>query len=278
MAAQLKRDRGALQLSRVDLQLGESRASGSVRFRAGRLTAALDQLVLAPALVHALSPSLDPSWPIRIRGAVDGPLEALDLDLGLDAGPSSAELRGQLSLLTRRFRLVGHLDTIGIAALQRTRSHVRGTVALAAEGQLANGGVVGTLTLRNAHGFMLTSPFYRGLADAHLNGRSFELVRARAEVPGAKIAGRGQGAWNEGLHIGFGIVITDALALRHVSATLRILIGLNGILPGRTVEGALDKRPGQPIEVTHHVLPIGASQLVFLYRMLTGAVPSVGDQ
>jgi hypothetical protein len=275
VAAQLRRAGGDAQLARIDAQLGDSRLRGSVHFRRGRLTAALDDLLLAPALVHELVPALDPRWPIRVRGAIDGPLEALDLALRVDGGPSTTELRAQLSWPTRRFRFVGHVDTLPIAVLQRRWSHVRGTVELAGEGQVVHQGVVGTLTLRNVRGFMMTSPFYRGMADVRFDGRSAELERARVDVPGAKIGGRGHGTYGEGFHVGYGVVITDALALRHVPKTLRVLIGLNGILPGRTIEGELEQRPGEKVELSYHVLPIGFAQLKFLYRVLTGRVPTV---
>ncbi|MCU1281678.1 MAG: hypothetical protein JWM53_5224, partial [bacterium] len=277
-AARLRRGDGEVELARVEAQLGDSRLRGSGHFRRGRLTAAVDELVLAPALVHELSPVLDPLWPLFVRGAVDGPLDALDLALRVDGGPSTTALRAQLSWPTRRFRLAGHVDTFTIAVLQRRRSHVRGTFELAGEGQLVHDGVVGTLTLRNARGFMMTSPFYRGLADLRFDGRRVELERARVEVPGAKIAGRGHAAYGQGFHVGYGVVITNALALRHVPQTLRVIIGLNGILPGRTIEGTLDQRPGKKIDFSHHVLPIGVSQLKFLYRVVTGGVPPVDNE
>jgi hypothetical protein len=278
VAARVRRGDDAVQLSRVEARLGDSLLVGGANLRGGRLTAAVDELVLAPALVHDLWPALDPRWPIRVHGIVDGRLEALDLALHVEGGPSIAELRAQLSWPARRFRLVGHLDTFGSAVLQRSRSNVRGTAELAGEGWLVGDGVVGTLALRNARGYMMTSPFYRGLADLSFDGRHVELERARVDVPGARIAGRGHGAYGQGFHIGYGVVITDAFALRHVSDSLRLLIGLNGILPGRTIEGTLEQRPGQKIELTHRVLPIGAAQLVFLYRVVTGRVPDVdGD-
>ena len=44
-------------------------------------------------------------------------------------------------------------------------------------------------------------------------------------------------------------------------------------LPGRSVEGEIEKLPDGEIELTYRVLPIGAAQLVFLYRVLTGKMP-----
>ncbi|MGZ3429416.1 MAG: hypothetical protein ACXVCV_22350, partial [Polyangia bacterium] len=81
----------------------------------------------------------------------------------------------------------------------------------------------------------------------------------------------------EGFHIGYGVVITNALALRHVPKALRVIIGLNGMLPGHTIEGALQQRPGEKVELSHHVLPIGLAQLKLLYRLLTGRVPQLDD-
>jgi hypothetical protein len=274
----LRRGDGELELARVEARLGESRLSGGGYYRRGRLTVNVDELLLMPALLHELSPALEPNWPIRVRGTVDGPLDALDLALRVDGGPSSSQLRAQLSWPTRRFRLVGHVDALPIAMLQRNRSHVRASLELAGEGQLTRHGLFGTLTVRDARGFLMTSPFYRGLADVRFDGRSAELERARVEVPGAKIAGRGSGAVGEGFRIGYAVVITDAFALRHVPAALRLVIGLNGILPGRTIEGTLEKRPGQKVALTHHVLPIGISQLTYLWRVLTGGVPPVPYQ
>ncbi|MDB4967202.1 MAG: hypothetical protein JWN44_2891 [Myxococcales bacterium] len=275
LAGRLRRSDGALQLSGVEAHLGESQARGAVRFGRDRLTASLDELVLAPALVHELWPAVAPMWPLRIHGTVDGPLDALDLALRLDAGPSTADLRGQVAFPARRFRLVGHLDSFDLSVVGQSRARVRGTFDLAAGGRLAGGGVVGTLSVRNARGYLLESPFYRGLVEARVNGLAVDVTRARVEVPGAKLAGRGRGAYGKGFHFGYGLVITDALALRHLSKTLRVLIGLNGILPGRTVEGEIEKEPGEKVEFTYHVLPIGASQLVFLYRVITGGMPDL---
>jgi hypothetical protein len=275
LEGRLRRSDGVVQLSDVEAHLGDSHVRGSVRLGRGRLTAALDELVLAPSLVHDAFPAVVPMWPLRIHGTADGPLDALDLALKLDAGPSTADLRGQVAVPTRRFHLVGHLDSFDLSVVGQSKARVRGNLDLMADGRLAGGGVVGTLNVRNARGYMLESPFYRGLVEASFKGLAVEVTRARVEVPGAKIAGRGRGAYGQGFHFAYGLVITNALALRHVSQTLRVLIGLNGILPGRTVEGEIDKRPGDKVELTYRVLPIGASQLVFLYRMITGGMPDL---
>lgn len=275
LSGRLRRGDGVVQLSGVEARLGGSYARGSARLGRGRLTASLDELSLAPALVHQLLPAVAPMWPLHIRGTVDGPLDALDLALRLDAGPSTAVVRGQLAVPARRFHLVGHLDSFDLSVVGQSKARVRGTLDLTADGRLAGRGVDGTLSVRNARGYMLESPFYRGLVDARFNELAVDVTRARVEVPGAKLAGRGSGAYGKGFHFGYGLVITDALALRHVSKTLRVLIGLNGILPGRTVEGAIKKRPGEKVEFTYHVLPIGAAQLVFLYRVMTGGMPDL---
>ncbi|HEX8953610.1 MAG TPA: hypothetical protein VF945_17255, partial [Polyangia bacterium] len=275
LGGRLRRGDGVVQLSGVEARLGESHARGSARLGRGRLTASLDELLLAPALVHQLLPSVAPMWPLRIRGFVDGPLDALDLALRLDAGPSTADLRGQVAVAARRFHLVGHLDSFDLSVVGQSKARVRGTLDLGADGRLAGRGVVATLSVRNARGYMLESPFYRGLVEARFNELALDVTRARVEVPGAKITGRGSGAYGKGFHFGYGLVSTDALALRHVSTTLRVLLGLNGILPGRTVEGAIDKRPGEKVEFTYRVLPIGVSQLVFLYRVMTGGMPDL---
>jgi hypothetical protein len=271
--AHVRRGNRELELRGVDARLGESHASGAAHLRRGRLTASLDELVLSPALIHELRPALDPGWPVILKGTLDGPLDALDLQLALDAGPTTADLRGRVAARARRFRLTGRVDTFDLATLKGTKTRVRGTLALAAEGRLAEGGVVGTLTVRKARGFMMTSPFYRGSADARLQGRSFVLTRARVELPGAKIAGNGHGVLSDNWRIGYGVVITDALQLRRVPTAVKVLIGINGILPGSTIVGALEKRPGEKVHLTHRVLPIGVSQLRFLFQVLTGRVP-----
>lgn len=275
LSGRLRRGEGVVQLSGVEARVGESHARGTARLARGRLTASLDELVLAPAMVHQLLPAVAPMWSLSIHGTVDGPLDSLDLALRLDAGPSTAELRGQLAVPARRFHLVGHVDSLDPSVIGPSKARVRGSLDLAADGRLGGRGVVGTLSVRNARGYMLESPFYRGLVEARFNELAVDVTRARVEVPGARITGRGSGAWGKGFHFGYGLVITDALALRRIPKTLRVLIGLNGILPGRTVEGAIDKRPGQKVAFTYHVLPIGAAQLVLLYRVMTGGMPDL---
>jgi hypothetical protein len=275
VARVIRRSKDDRALEGVQAKLGASMLAGAVELRHGRLTGSIERLALAPALIRQLEPSLDPSGPIALSASADGPLEAIDLRIHLDAGATTAELAGQLSARSRRFEATGHLDNFDLAVLDRKRTRVRATLDLAAEGRQADGGMIGSVTIRNARGFMMTSPFYRGFADARLHGRKFDLTRAHVEIPGAKIAASGTGVLGREIHIGYGVVITNAFALRHVPAALRLVIGLNGILPGRTIEGRLEKTPGKKLVLTHHVLPIGASQLVFLYRVLSGKVPVI---
>lgn len=274
IAGRLRRADDRLELTSLDLRVGDSFARGAAQLQRGRLTASLDELLLQPALVHRLVPQLEPAWPVRVHGTAAGPLDALELALDLDAGPSTAKLRGRLAARERHFQLAGQLDTIDVALFLKTQKRVRGTFQLAAEGRFAKGGVVGTLTARNMRGYMLESPFYRGLVDARFDGLSFEITRARTDIPGARIVGHGHGAYGKGLHIGYGVVVTNAFALRRVPHALRTLLGITTFLPGRTVAGAIEKRPGGKVRLEYHVLPIGLSQLELLYRVLTGRPPT----
>jgi hypothetical protein len=275
LVGRLRRDSSGFDLPLLDAQIGDSRLRGAARLEDRHLTVRLDELVLEPALLHQALPPLEPVWPLSLRGALDGPLDAVDATLLVDAGPSAIALGGRIDLHTRRFHLAGHLDTVDVSLIRAQPTRAHGSLELAVVGQLSNGGVVGTLAVRHARGFIMHQPFYRGLADARLDGRAFELTRARFEIPGAKLVGRGRGAYGKGFRIVYGLVITNALALRHVPDSLRVLIGINTLLPGRSIEGAIEKRPGEKVKVTRHVLPIGISQLEFLFRILTGGTPSL---
>jgi hypothetical protein len=220
--------------------------------------------------VHHFAPELTPAWPIHVRGVLAG-RQVLHVSLALDAGPSSARVRGRIA--ARQFRLSAHLDTFDVAALRPNDKRVRATLELTASGRFEQGGAVGTLNVRDARGYFLESPFYRGVADVRLEGRGFTLTHARAEIPGAKLIGRGSGASAKGLEINFGVVITNALELRHTSQALRVLIGINSMLPGRSVSGSIIKRPGEKAELKYRVLPIGVAQVAFLLRVLTDRVP-----
>src|SRR5262249_41793682 len=138
----------------------------------------------------------------------------------------------------------------------------------------ASGGVVGTLTARDVRGYLLESPFYRGRVDARFDGRSFEMIRARADIPGARIAANGRGAYGKGFRIGYGVVVTNPLALRHVPQPVRALLGITTLLPGRTVSGTVEKVPGGDVRHTYYVVPPGISQLQLLYRVLKGNPPT----
>src|SRR5262249_2481823 len=151
-----------------------------------------------------------------------------------------------------------------------TERKVRATFELAAAGSFAQGGVVGTLNIGGARGYVIDSPFFRGEAEVRLDGRNFTLTEAEVRLPGAKLIGSGGGSLKTGLQIDFGVVVTNALALRRVPRVMRGLIGVDTILPGRSVEGSIIKRPGQKVQVKYKVLPIGIAQLKFLYRVLTG--------
>jgi hypothetical protein len=258
-------------LSRVEAHIGDSHLVGAVHYQAGRFHASLDEAVLSPSLVHQLAPELTPAWPLHLRGAFEGHRPSFEVTVALDAGPSTATMHGRVD--GRQFRLVGHLDSFDPAVLRQTGKRVRGTLNLAANGRFENGGAVGTLSIRDGRGYMMDSPYYRGIVDAKLEGRSFRLTRARVEIPGAKVVAEGDGALEKGFDIKFGVVITNALALRKVPHALRIVLGINSMLPGRTVEGKITKRPGQKVAFSYHVLPIGVAQLELLFRILTGRVP-----
>jgi hypothetical protein len=262
---------GGIDLPRVEVQLADSRLVGAVRYRAGRIDASVEDLALAPALVTQLVPAVQPTWPIHVRGAVTGRLQSFGVMLTVVAGPTVARLRGRVA--ARQFRLAGQVDNFDLAMLRPKDKHLRATLQVAADGRFDQGGVVGTLNIHGARGYAFDSPFYRGWADVRLEGRGFTLNRAVAEIPGARLIGDGSGAVGKGVDIDFGVVITNPWALRKVPQGMRVLIGIDTILPGRTVSGKIIKRPGQKVEVKRHVLPIGVAQLSFLLRVITGRLP-----
>jgi hypothetical protein len=273
LSGRLRRAADRLEFAGIEARLGESYARGAVRLENGRLAARLDELLLQPKAVRRLLPKLDPAWPVRVHGAADGPLDAIDLTIGIDAGPSTATLSGRIAARQRRFQLLGQLDTIDLDMFHKSDKRVRSTLQLAAEGRFKNGGVVGTLRARDARGYLLESPFYRGHIDARMGGRSFEIIRARADIPGARIAARGRGAYGKGFRIGYGVVVTNPLALRHVPYAVRALLGITSLLPGRTVVGSVEKAPGGEVRHVYHVVPPGISQLELLFRVLRGRPP-----
>ena len=256
-----------IELQTVEARLGDSHLAGAVHYHAGHIDASLKELVLSPSLVHQLAPKLMPAWPIRLHGALAGQ-HVLGLRAELDAGPSTVRISGRLA--ARQFQLAAYLDNFDLTVLRPSTKRVRGTLELALSGRFDRGGVVGTLAVRDAHGAILDAPFYHGVADAQLDGRGFTLSRAVAQLPGAKVIAKGSGALGKGGRIEYGVVITNALAVRQLPKGLRTLIGINSILPGRSVAGAITKRPGQGFEVSYRVLPFGVAQLEFLFRVLTG--------
>jgi autotransporter translocation and assembly factor TamB len=273
LTGRLRRAGGALELSSIDAHLGDSYLRGAAHFARGRLTASLRTLVLQPTLLHRLAPALEPTWPIRIQGAADGPLDRLDLALSADAGPSVAEVRGRISVAQRRFQLDGAVDSFHSSVVHRNPKRVSGSLQLTAQGVLARGGIVGTAAIRNVRGYALDSPFFRGAIDVRLAGRAFEITRARLTIPAARLAASGRGSLRGDFHLGYGAVITDAFSVKQLPPELRLLLGLNSILPGSTIEGAIDRRPGQKVRVSYRVVPIGVAQLRFLYRVVTGQPP-----
>ena len=256
-----------IELRTVEARLGDSHLSGALHYHAGYIDASLKELVLSPSLVHQLAPKLMPAWPIRLHGALAGQ-QVLGVRAELDAGPSTARISGRLA--ARQLQLAGYLDNFDLMVLRPSKKRVRGTLELALSGRFDRGGIVGTLAIRDAHGVLFESPFYHGVADAQLDGRGFTLSRAVAQLPGARIIAKGSGALGKGGRIDYGVVITNALAVRQLPKGLRTIIGINSILPGRSVAGAITKRPGQSFEVSYRALPIGLAQLEFLFRVLTG--------
>jgi hypothetical protein len=263
----LRRSSADFDLQRVEAWIGDSHLYGALHYRAGRISVSVAELVLSPSLVHQLAPPLTPAWPIRLHGALVG-RHLLAVRAELRAGPSSAAISGRIA--ARQFQLAALLDTFDMTVLRPSKRRVRGSLNLAVSGRLAQGGVVGTLMIRDAHGYMLDTPFYHGVADARLDGRGFTLSRAIAQIPGARVIAHGSGALDKGTEIRYGVVVTNSLALRQVPKGLRTIIGINSILPGRSVTGAIIKQPGKRVRVTYHALPIGIAQLDFLFRLITG--------
>jgi hypothetical protein len=267
VATRLHRLKRYFDLQHVEAWLGDSHLDGAIHYQGGRISTSVKELVLSPSLVHQLVPQLMPAWPIRLHGAIAGHV-LLAVRAELNAGPSTARISGRIA--AGQFQLVAYLDSFDLTVLRPSARRVRGSLQLAVTGRLGQGGVVGTLAIRDAHGYMLDSPFYRGVADARLEGRSFTLSRAVAQLPGARIIAKGSGGLDKSLAIEYGVVITNSLALRQVPKGLRTVIGINSILPGRSVTGSITKRPGERIKVSHHTLPIVIAQLDFLFRLITG--------
>jgi hypothetical protein len=267
-AARLRRRRGAIEAPRIELALGGSRLRGALRVKEGRVVASVDELLLEPVLVHSLWPALEPARTVRIHGAVAGPLEALDLRLLATAGASTAKLRGRVDLRARSFRLMAALDTFYLQSIKETRTS-RVNLELALQGRLVEGGIAGTLTVRRAWGTIEGLPLDAARLDAKLDGPRFEVEQILVGVPGAVLQGKGGGTYRD-FHIGYGVVITDALKLRKVPESLRLMVGLTALTPGRSVVGSVRRHGGGKIELTHRNIPPPFRVLNLLYHVLGG--------
>jgi hypothetical protein len=266
--ARLRLDRGALELPSVDVALGGSRLRGAARVKNGEIVASIDELLLHPRLAHALWPSLEPARPARIRGAVAGPLHALDINLLVTGGGSSAMLRGRVNLRARSFELRAALDTFYFHIIRQTWTS-RVNVELSLVGRLVDGGVAGTLTMHHASGIIYGLPLSNARVDATLNGPKFNVDHVLVGVPGAVLEGSGGGSWRD-FHVGYGVVVTDALELKKVPKDVRVIIGLTAWVPGRSVVGAMRRHAGGKIEFTHHIIPPPFRWVNLLYHALTG--------
>jgi hypothetical protein len=266
--AKLRRDRGTLDLSNVDVALGGSRLRGAARVKNGEIVASLDELILQPQLIHSLLPALDSMRTIRIQGAAAGPPHALDLQLLATAGASTATLRGRVDLHTRRFRLLAIVDTFYLQSIKQTRSS-RVNFKLSLVGQLVAGGIAGKLMVRHASGVVQGLPLDAARIDVRLNGPRFNVDQLLIGVPGAVLEGKGGGTYRD-FNIGYGVVVTDALALKKVPKDLRVLIGFTALTPGRSVVGTIRRHAGGAIEFTHHTIPPPFRWLNMLYHLLRG--------
>jgi hypothetical protein len=267
-AARLRRDRGALELPSIALALGGSRFRGAARVKNGQIVASVDELLLEPRLVHWLWPALEPARTIRVEGVAAGPLHALDLQLVATAGVSTARLRGRVDLRARSFHLLATFDTFYLQSIKETRTS-RVNLELYLMGRLVEGGMAGTLTVRHAWGKIEGLPLDAARLDVTLNGPKFNVDQVLIGVPGAVFEGKGGGSYRD-FHIGYGVVITDALQLRKVPKDLRLMVGLSALTPGRSVVGAIRRHQGGKIELTHHAIPPPFRFVNLLYHLLLG--------
>jgi hypothetical protein len=266
--ARLRRGPGSLEVPSIAIASGGSRLRGAARVKNGEVVASLDELLLEPRLVHWLWPALEPARTVRIHGAVAGPLHALDLRLLATAGASTAKLRGQIDLRARGFRLMVVADTFYLQSIKETRTS-RVNLELALQGRLVEGGIAGTLTVRRAWGTIEGLPLEAARLDAKLDGPRFDLEQILVGVPGAVLEGKGGGTYRD-FRVGYGVVITDALELRKVPKSLRVMVGVTALTPGRSVVGTVRRRDGGKIELTHHTIPPPFRVLNLLYHVLTG--------
>jgi autotransporter translocation and assembly factor TamB len=266
--ARLRRGRGSLEVPSIALDLGGSRLRGAARVKNGEVIASLDEFLLEPRLVHWLWPALEPARTVRIHGAVAGPLHALDLRLLATAGASTAKLRGQIDLRARSFRLMVVADTFYLQSIKETRTS-RVNLELALQGRVVEGGIAGTLTVRRAWGTIEGLPLEAARLDAKLDGPRFDLEQILVGVPGAILEGRGGGTYRD-FRVGYGVVVTDSLQLRKVPKSLRVMVGLTALTPGRSVVGTVRRHQGGKIEMTHHTIPPPFRVVNLLYHVLTG--------
>jgi hypothetical protein len=265
---QLRRHGGALDLPRIDVTVGGSHLRGAARVKNGEIVVSLDELLLQPGLIQWLSPTLEPDRPMRIVGAAAGPLHALDVRLQATAGASTARLRGLLDLPARRFELFTTIDTFYLQSIKQTRTS-RVNLELSLIGRLVEGGVAGWLAVRHASGVVEDLPLDAARLDVTMNGPRFNVDQVLIGLPGAVIEGSGGGSYRD-FHVGFGVVVTDALELRKVPKSLRLMIGVTALTPGRSVVGALKRHRGGPVELTHRTIPPPFRVVNLLYHLMLG--------
>jgi hypothetical protein len=266
--ARLRRNRGVLELPSVDLTLDGSRLRGAARVKRGEIVAAVDELLLQPRHIRRLSPLLEPARDLRIQGAVAGPLHALDIRMLVTAGGSTAQLGGRVDAPARSFRLVAAFDTFFLQSIKATRTS-RINLELSLSGRLVEGGVAGTLTIRRASGTIESLPLQAARADATLDGPRFNIKQVLVGVPGAVLQGEGGGTYRD-FRIKYGVVITDALKLKRVPTSLRLMIGLTSLTPGRSVVGTVQRHAGGKIQLTHRVIPPPFRVANLLFHLLSG--------
>ncbi len=271
-AARIRTDRGALELPSIVVALGDSQLRGAARVKNGEVVASVDELVVQPQLVHALWPDVMPVRPLRIQGAAAGPLHALELRLIATAGPSAALVRGRVDVPARRFQLLAALDAVRPVDLEKTKASARLTLELALNGRIVDGGVAGTLTVRHALGSLEGMSLYRGRLDAHLDGPRFQLDQLLLDLPGVTLQAKGGGSYRD-FRIGYGVVITDALELKQMPKSLRVMVGLTQVVPGPTVVGSVRRHNGGKIESSHTTIAPGLRWLVLIYDLLRGHLP-----
>jgi hypothetical protein len=267
-AVQLRREGGALELPRVDVALGDSHVRGAARVQNGEVVASLDELLLQPALVHWLSPALEPARTVRVAGAAAGPLHALDVRLVATAGGSTARLRGLLDLPARRFELFTTIDTFYLQSIKETRTS-RVNLELSLIGRLVEGGVAGKLTVRHASGVVEALPLDAARLDVTLEGPKFHVDQVLVGVPGAVLEGSGGGTYRD-FNVGYGVVVTDALELRKVPKSLRVMVGVTALTPGRSVVGKIQRHQGGKVEITHRTIPPPFRVVNLLYHLMLG--------